>query len=179
MAILLAGFYVLALVASDEVLAVHDPLAKTDIIVVLGGSGPARATRAAELWQEGRAPRILVSGDGDCLSIRNAMIARGVWAGAISVECQSTNTWENAEFSARLLRSMNVRSAALVTSWFHSRRALDCFKFTAKEIAWLSWPAERNMSYSKLVFDHTGLQIAKEYLKLPLYKSWLIFSSDP
>lgn len=178
-AILLAGFYVLALIASDQVLAVHDPLSKTDIIVVLGGNGPPRATRAAKLWHEGLAPRILVSGSGDCLSIRDAMIARGVRAGAISVECRSASTWENAEFSARLLKPMNVHRGAVVTSWFHSRRALDCFALAAKEIAWVSWPAERSMSYSKLVFDHTGLQIAKEYLKLSLYKSWFFFSSDP
>ncbi|MEZ2130667.1 MULTISPECIES: YdcF family protein [unclassified Sinorhizobium] len=179
MAILLAGFYVFALVASDEVLVVHDPLEKTDIIVVLGGDGPPRATHAAELWQQGLAPRILVSGSGDCLSIRDAMINQGVGAGAISVECKSASTWENAEFSAPLLKSMNVHSGALVTSWFHSRRALDSFAFAAKEIAWVSWPVERNISYSKLVFDHKGLQITKEYLKLSLYKSWFIFAPDP
>ncbi|OWV84692.1 hypothetical protein ATY79_11370 [Rhizobium sp. R693] len=175
-AILLACFYVLAVVASDELLAVHDPLARTDIIVVLGGDGPPRAARAAELWREGFAPRILVSGDGDCLSIRDTMIAQGVSAEAISVECQSGNTWENAEFSAPLLKAMNVRRGALVTSWFHSRRALDCFALNAKEIAWVSWPAERSMSYPRLIFDGLGFQIAKEYLKLPLYKSWFFFS---
>jgi len=169
---LLAGFYVLAIVASDELLSVRDPLAKTDVIVVLGGDGPPRAARAAELWREGLAPRILVSGSGDCLSIRDAMMAQGVGAGAISVECQSVNTWENAEFSARLLKQKSIRRGAVVTSWFHSRRALDCFATAAKEITWVSWPAERTMSYSTLVFDYTGLQVAKEYLKLSLYKSW-------
>lgn len=177
-ATLLAGFYVLALIASDELLAVGDPLAKTDIIVVLGGDGPPRAARAVELWREGLAPRILVSGRGDCLSIRDAMMAQGIGAGAISVECQSANTWENAEFSARLLKPMNIRRGAVVTSWFHSRRAFDCFATAAKEITWVSWPAERSMSYRKLIFNQTGLQIAKEYLKLPLYKLWF-FLADP
>ncbi|MGH7005041.1 MAG: YdcF family protein, partial [Alphaproteobacteria bacterium] len=80
-------------------LAIRDPIRRADVIVVLGGDGPTRAARAADLWLEGVAPRILVSGDGDCYWIKRAMTDRGVDRDSIDVECQSGTTWENALFS--------------------------------------------------------------------------------
>lgn len=161
--------YLAALAGADRLLSVRDPVAKADIIVVLGGDGPPRAARAAALWNEGVAPRVLVSGDGDCNYIRRAMIERGVDGDAIEVECLSRNTRENAAFSGPILKRHNVREAVLVTSWFHSRRALATFAASSSDIRWMSVPAEPPTSSLALAFDSLGIQIFKEYIKLPWY----------
>ena len=173
--ILAGAVYFLALKLSDPLLSVVGsvPGGKADIIVVLGGDGPTRAQFAAGLWHEGLAPRVLVSGDGDCLSIRESMIEEGVTPGAIATECASGNTWQNAAFSAPILRADNVRNAVLVTSWFHSRRAMLCFTRAAGDILWTSRPAGRTESYLSLALSQRGVQVLKEYVKLPLYVAWL------
>lgn len=168
-AVLLAGAFPLALLLADPLLTVRDSIQKADVIVVLGGDGPSRASRAADLWLSGIAPRILVSGDGDCYWIREAMVDRGVDRRAIDVECQSGTTWENALFSAPILRQMNVRSAVLVTSWFHSRRALASFIATSGNIRWISIPTEPRKPLPGLSFGPDGIQILKEYPKTIWY----------
>jgi uncharacterized SAM-binding protein YcdF (DUF218 family) len=44
------------------------------------------------------------------------------------VEPRATDTWENAQFSADMLRASGIRSAYLVTSGWHLRRALIAFR---------------------------------------------------
>ncbi|MDX3924432.1 MAG: YdcF family protein [Shinella sp.] len=160
-----------ALVFADPLLTVRTPLQGTaDVIVVLGGDGPPRAQKAAQLWLEGAAPQILVTGNGDCGAIRDAMIEKGVDGSKIVTECRSRSTWQNAVFSAPLISRMDVGRALLVTSWFHSRRALDCFAWTMPDIEWMSAPAERELGYWALVFDAAGRQVLKEYPKILAYR---------
>ena len=150
-------------------LTVRDRVSKADVIVVLGGDGPARAEWGAELWLQGAAPRVLISGDGDCYWIRRAMVDRGVDANVITVECQSGTTWENALFSAPLLKHMNVRTAILVTSWYHSRRALASFAATSADIRWISVPVEPNKALWRMALRIDGIQLLKEYPKTVWY----------
>ena len=53
------------------------------------------------------------------------------------VEKNASDTWENAEFSARMLRQDGVGSVYLVTSAWHMRRALIAFRHAGI----LAWPA--------------------------------------
>lgn len=122
-------------------LAVPERLLPADLILVLGGDGPPRAARAAALFQAGFAPRVLVSGQGDCTGIRDALVVGGVPAASITLECASSSTYENAAFSAPLLGRLRLRRVLLVTSWFHLRRALACFALAAPGVAWLPAPA--------------------------------------
>lgn len=162
--------YFAALVGSNFLLAVRDPPGNADIIVVLGGDGPSRSEVAGALWREGVAPRVLVSGDGDCLDIKSMMVINeGVPAGAIAVECLSRNTWENATLSAPILKADGVRHAVLVTNWFHSKRAIMTFKKAASGIVWTSRPVEREENYLELAATQRGGQVLKEYIKLPIY----------
>lgn len=50
------------------------------------------------------------------------------------VENMSRNTMENAEFSARILLQQNIRTAILVTSGFHLRRAIVLFEKAGLEV---------------------------------------------
>lgn len=91
-------------------------------------------------------------------------------AAAIAVECASESTIENAAYSAPILRAMGVRSALLVTSWFHTRRALACFQKEAPAIRWMTAPVERGGSLWHLLRDHGAADmVAEEYLKLAYY----------
>lgn len=163
------ALYSLALISAGSLLMERDALVNADVIVVLGGDGPPRAARTAVLWHQKRAPLVLITGRGDCNFIRQVLIEAGVKSDVITTECQSGSTWENATFSQPILTGMHVRSAILVTSWFHSGRAVKRFRSLMPDIRWISVPAEREKSYWRLVFDVDGIQIVKEYVKTIAY----------
>lgn len=168
-ATLVFALYLCLIALAEPLLTVRDAFARSDFIVVLGGDGPPRAAKAAELWLAGMAPRVLVSGDGDCLYIRDAMIAAGVAGTAITIECRSGSTRENAELSAPILAQANVTSATLVTSWFHSRRALASFEKACPRIVWRSYPTDSPHRFLNAAFSHHGPAIAQEYAKSAVY----------
>nr|WP_249729683.1 YdcF family protein [Chelatococcus sp. YT9] len=157
------------LLAAERLLTVRSNADRVDAIVVLGGDGPRRAYRAAALYRAGVAPQVMIAGDGDCGFIRQMMIDRGVPASAIQVECQSRNTWENALFSVPMLVQAKVRRAVIVTSWFHSRRALACFRAVAPQIAFASSPVEPEWPSWRLVEDPDSGRILLEYVKVAWY----------
>lgn len=163
------GLYGLALVSAGSLLVVEDPPAQADVIVVLGGNGPPRAAQAAKLWHEGLAPLVLVVGYGDCDFIRDMLVQLGVNVAAISKECLSLSTWENATFAEPILTGMAARRAILVTSWFHSRRAVQRFRFVMPQIEWISLPAHRTVPLWRLAVDADGVQVFKEYAKTLFY----------
>ena len=116
-----------AVLFPQEILTVDSGPVKADALVVLGG-GDERPTRAAELFKQGAAPKVIVSGSGDCEFHERSLEKNGVPAAAIVLECDSKTTQENAKFSIPVLRQMGARHVIIVTSWYHSRRALCCFK---------------------------------------------------
>lgn len=169
MGALALALYLCLIALAGPLLTVRDAFARTDFIVVLGGDGPSRAARAADLWLSGLAPRVLVSGDGDCLHIRDAMVVAGVPRSVIATECLSGNTRENAQFSAALLSQAEIGSATIVTSWFHSRRAVASFTRACPRIAWLSSPTEPPATLLATAFSRHGPAIAQEYAKSVVY----------
>src|ERR1039458_5621565 len=98
-ALLVAGLAVWLL--PQHVLTVDSGPVKADVLVVLGGT-PDRPLRAAELFKEGEAPKILVSGYGDCESNEKLLERNGVTNTVIILEDKSRTTRENAEFSIQI-----------------------------------------------------------------------------
>lgn len=129
---------VAALTAAGYLLPVRDASAPTDAVVVLGGFGVPRAEVGAQLLEAGRAPVAIASGMGDCGTIEQTLVANGVSPDAIEIECASRSTYENAEATVAILRRRGLRSATLVTHWFHSRRAAATFEAAAPDIVFLS-----------------------------------------
>ena len=168
-ALVSGGAVAAAFKASEPLLVVRTAVEPADVIVVLGGDGPARAWQAAGLYRQGVAPKVLVTGFGDCQDIRRYMVDEGVPGEAIQTECTSRSTWENAVFSAPLLATMGARRAILVTSWFHTRRALACFRQVVPQVEWMSVPVERGESYRKMLSNHHGLSVLAEYVKIGWY----------
>lgn len=111
----------------QQILTVDSGPVTADAMVVLGGTSD-RAVRAAELFKQGAAPKILVSGNGNDISNMKLLERDGVTNRAIILEGKSRTTRENAEFSIPLLRQMGAQKVIIVTSWYHSRRALACFE---------------------------------------------------
>src|ERR1043165_6886775 len=114
-----------------------------EAVVVLGGEPQTRPNRGAEVFKESQAALVIVSGNGDCQDVRRQMEARGVPGTVIETECDSRSTWENALFSVKLLRARQATNVVLVTSWYHSRRALACFQTAAPEMHFLVRPTQR------------------------------------
>lgn len=95
----------------------------------------ARIGKAAQLWhacrqQPGRVCLLEISG-GDALGngqseaavYRRVLLGLGVAPADLLLEPRSMNTWQNARFSAPLLRRAGVQQVLLVSSATHLRRA--------------------------------------------------------
>ena len=157
-------------------LTVESGSVKADVIIILGGGAHERPERAAELFQQHAAPRIIVSGAGDDQISRQFLIQVGVPASAIELESRSRTTKENAQFTAKLLRAQKVKSAIIVTSWYHSRRALACFRHFGPQIKFFSRPSYYEFArkdWSRIMVK----RICLEYLKLPGY--WIRYGVCP
>jgi uncharacterized SAM-binding protein YcdF (DUF218 family) len=161
----------------EKFLCVDSGKVSADVIVVLGGGSHERPLRAAELFKQHAAPRILISGAGDCEINRRLLLQAGVPAGAIQIEDKSQTTRENAEFSIKLLRAEKIHSAILVTSWYHSRRALKTFGHYAPELKFYSRPSY--FAFARDDWKKSGInrRMRLEFLKLPGY--WIRYGVCP
>ena len=101
-------------------------------------AGADRLTNALWLYKAGRVRRIIISGGSgavrkkahtEAADLATLLRLAGVPNSAILQEDSSRNTRENALYTKRLLgRYPGIRSLVLVTSAFHQRRALGCFR---------------------------------------------------
>jgi uncharacterized SAM-binding protein YcdF (DUF218 family) len=138
--LLLLGWSVLAWVAA-RALVVNADLSRADVIVVLGGSATylERTHLAAELFRAGRAPRIILTNDGEqggwsSAQQRNPFYFEraqeelrraGVPADSIEVLPQLvSSTYEEAVLLRQWTKAQRLQSILVVTSAYHSRRAL-------------------------------------------------------
>ena len=184
--ILKAAIAVIALVTAvavfawfypEKFLCVDSGRVSADVIVVLGGGSHERPLRAAELFKQHAAPRIILTGVGDDQINRKLLIEAGVPASAIQVEGKSTTTRENAGFTLKLLRAENLHSAILVTSWYHSRRSLKTFEHFAPDLKFYSRPAY--FAFAREDWTRLGIhkRMRLEFLKLPGY--WIRYGVNP
>ena len=175
--LLVALAAVIAFFYPEKFLCLDSGRVQADVIVLLGGGSHERPERAAELFKAHAASRLIISGEGDDEINRHLLIQAGVPAGAIQLEGKSRTTRENAEFTVKLLRAEKVRRVVIVTSWYHSRRALKCFEHFAPEIKFYSRPSYFAFARE----DWTRLGISKrmrlEFLKLPGY--WIRYGVNP
>jgi len=130
-----------------------------DVIIVLGGatepavhprpsvevnSAGDRVLYAAQLFREGKAPRILLSG-GEIAWLNGSpstpaenmaaiLTAIGVPEEALILEKESQNTYENAVNSAALLSENEIETVLLVTSAMHMPRAVALFEKQGVEV---------------------------------------------
>jgi uncharacterized SAM-binding protein YcdF (DUF218 family) len=129
----------LVLIAAIYRQARTDGARPAQAIVVLGTAqyngwpGPvfqSRLDRALELWQQGYAPLIVVTGGrqpGDGFTEAEAAIAyltdAGVPAEAIVSEYEATDTWESMQGVAAVLAPLGIDDVILVSDGFHLFRS--------------------------------------------------------
>jgi len=121
-------------------LAVDEEPEKSEVIFVFGGLDIAVPARAAELFLERWAPKVLVTGsagkftkdvftDSEAVVFKNEMVRAGVPAESIIVEQRATNTQENVQFGMEALGRHNTvpRKTLLVGKSFLMRRCIATF----------------------------------------------------
>ncbi len=174
-------------------LVVSVPVERADALVVLSGSATylERTHRAAQLYKEGRAPKIILTNDGTQGGWSNAqqrnpfyierareeLLSLNVPAGAIEEIPQAlSNTHEEAVELRRFAVARGCRSLLIVTSAYHTRRALWTLRrvFDGSDVS-LGMesppPGEQTPRPALWWFSGSGWRIVfGEYVKLIYYR---------
>jgi uncharacterized SAM-binding protein YcdF (DUF218 family) len=187
MAKILGGLFCLAILLGlaawlfpQQVLTVDSGPVKADAMVVLGGGGQlsnSRPERASEIFKAGEAHLIICSGLGDTSARKEYLTDSGIPSADILLEPNSHSTRENAIFTIALLHARHLHSAIIVTSWYHSRRALACFEHYAPDIKFYSRPSYVGYSKSEWHSKSVSGFIRAEYPKLLGY--WVCYGVCP
>ncbi|MBI4355029.1 MAG: YdcF family protein [Candidatus Omnitrophica bacterium] len=143
-------------------LKVADPLRPVDAIIVLGGgvgeSGRAgqgyeeRIQYAVQLYRDGYAPALICS-SGYVFVIQEAEVMKalavslGVPEQAIILEQRSANTYQNAVYTAEILRHRGWHSAMVVTSPYHARRVTLVYQTVAPDLTVLLAPLPHSVFF--------------------------------
>src|SRR5207249_2969587 len=87
----------------------------------------------------------------------------------IVMECDSRSTQQNAQRSVPLLRQRGVKRALLVTSWYHSRRALAVFRHAAPDIKFVAVATHYLLSEDSRPTAEAFRYVMIEYVKIAWY----------
>jgi len=168
--LIVGGLFMVALGAtSGRFLVVNEPR-KSDVMVVLAGETDRRPARALELLDQGYASRLFldVPAEARIYQWNQAEIARKYveglpQAGSITVcPIYGHSTRDEAQDVSRCLQGISAGRVLLVTSDFHTRRALSIFNrvlpadysvaaaFDASEFGVQWW---RHREWAKVNFD--------------------------
>ena len=126
-------------------LIVEKPLERADAILVLGGSHTylERTNKAAELYKKGTAAKIYLTDDGEQSGwsqaeqrnpwfvelAQKSLIANGVAPDDIEIlQPNVSGTIDEARLLAGKAKQANLKSILIVTSAYHTRRALATFE---------------------------------------------------
>ena len=139
------------------------PLESADVIVVLGGESGQRVVGAAELYRRGVAPKVFVTGSGDGGLIARRLEMAGV--PDVAFETASRSTYENAVMTRRALEASNPRSVMLVTSWYHTGRALAVFRDAWPGVAFGVYPVQAGLTFNGRFRIYEAGYIVSEYVK--------------
>ena len=154
---------------APALLWVQEPCPHADAIVVLGGGSSERPLQAARLFHAGAAPVILLTGTGDWPLNQSILRTAGVPAEAILVDPNARTTWENARNTVAMMHSQGFHDAILVTTWYHSRRAENCFRHVAPDLKFYSQPSTFGVARSEWWHDGLLRYIVMEYPKTLWY----------
>ena len=146
-----------------EPLKLSEPARPSDAIVVFAGgvgeSGQAgggvqeRISQAIALYQQGVAPRVIIS-SGFVFATREADLMKaiaesnGVPGDAIILEERAANTHENVIFTNEILERHGWRRIALVSSPYHMRRAILTWHKAAPGVEVVATPPAGSIFYA-------------------------------
>jgi len=133
--VVLAVLLVVLATQAGRFLVVDAPL-PSDVIVVLAGENDRRPRRALELLQQGFGKRVLIDVPADStiytftqLDLAQKYVQSLPQAAVVSVcPIVGLSTKAETEDVEKCLTRMNAGTVLIVTSEFHTRRALDIFR---------------------------------------------------
>ncbi|WP_326520978.1 YdcF family protein [Leptothoe kymatousa] len=138
-----------------------------DAIVVVGrgaGYNERRAKAAVELWEQGRAPHIFMSGANDAPVLVDLATEMGVPADQVSGEACAATTWENAFYTKRYMpvekSAIYKPKVLLVTDGLHVGRTTLLYRNLGFEV--VSHPVG-------LTFPQWRMQLKREFLAIMYY----------
>lgn len=185
--VLAAVFFALyfALPSLEKGLYIEKTLNRADAIFVLGGSASyvERTRKAAELYKNGIASKVLLTNDGlrggwnekekrnpyYAERARWELLKQGVPDEAVEILPNVVaSTRDEAESAAKVVRERNLKSLLLVTSAYHTGRTLWIFERTAQK---QNLSVELGITSADTEPGETGvLTIINEYLKTIYYR---------
>jgi len=143
---------------------VNSNIKKFDVIIVLGSPAEYnceagsimkdRVAKGIELLKLGIAKKILFTGSSVINNCTEAeamaayAISKGISKNHILKETRARNTFQNAFYSVKKMKKLNFKSAAIVTSEPHIKRA--CAVFEKFGIHYTMFPADNPAEISKL-----------------------------
>lgn len=119
-----------------------EDLSESEAVFVFGAASNARIERAIELYNDGVAPKIIISGqrpfygkstESEAQRMANLAMERGIPASALILEENSITLPDNVKRSIDLLESIDWRPSALTivaTNFVLQRALMDWYKFT-------------------------------------------------
>ncbi len=100
------------------------------MIVVLGGSSGSRETHAAQLYHEGYASKVIISGYAETMDDNIQLIReKGVPQTALIINDRATSTYNEAQQVLEVLSHLKADSVLIVTDHFHTRRASATYEY--------------------------------------------------
>lgn len=163
-------------------LTLHETPQPSDVIIVLGSGTrkkdsnflpPQAEQRVAEgslLYRQGYATQLIVAGgispvtklvEADLMALLAA--ADGVQADAIIKESNSRDTWQNAQNSLAIMKTNGWKTALVVTSPYHTRRACHFFRKQGADVRCIAAPYDlvpANSVYEKFMDNRS---VIREY----------------
>jgi uncharacterized SAM-binding protein YcdF (DUF218 family) len=151
-------------IASGPML-VSDHPERSDIIVSLGGDrNEIRYNRAVELLRAGYGQHLLLDASADWSLFGKTEVAYAKdflqsapedIRGKVHVCPYSANsTYDETEFVARCMKELHAHSAVIVTSTFHTRRALSTFQKREPSYRWSATGAPDAWAWDRHWWQH-------------------------
>ncbi len=157
-----------------------------DVIIVLGARvytfGPslslkARLDTALELYRQGLAPRLIVSGGQgldepttEAFAMEQYLTAKGVEPEAIYKEEHSYSTVDNLQNSLVLMKELGLATAVIVTSDYHVLRASLIAQGVGLDATAAAAPLPVRPELRATMIAREVLAVWKDLLMLPWYR---------
>jgi len=156
---------------------------KADLIVALGGDNGSRIRKAAELFNQGLAPYVLLTGmEGAPAKTRSYyldwrtrfLVERGIPDNTLMFDALSTNSWEEAVNTLRLMQARGWHRVLVVSDPPHLRRLAwvwgKVYEGSGKEYRLIAAPLEGWNPGRWWENDNSAQYVLKEVIKLAYYK---------
>jgi uncharacterized SAM-binding protein YcdF (DUF218 family) len=163
--VLLFLIVVAVLAVASGPMLVSDHAEKSDVIVVLGGDrNEIRYNRAVELLRAGYGERLLLDADLDWEFFGRTEVEyaseflehapEDIRAKVQVCPYDADSTFEEVESVTQCLKRLRVHSALLVTSTYHTRRALSTFRKREPDYRWSATGAPDPYAWSLHWWQH-------------------------